>query len=129
MSADGAIPTIGELTAKVRELNRAIRALETELARAGETAADAEAVYRQSLAEAIKRLRSEGRSATESDSVARGEVAALSRDRDLWGYRVRLLYERIEDRRGERASLHRLLDVVGAGGAENTPDGTYGGAR
>jgi len=122
------VPTVATLTVKVQELNRAIRALEEDLARAGEDAASAEAVYRHGLAEAIKRLRAEGRSATESDSLARGEVVVLSRDRDLSSYRVRLLYERLEDRRGERASLHALLRVVEPV-PENVGDGSYGGAR
>jgi chromosome segregation ATPase len=114
MSADG-VPTIATLTTKVQELNRVIRALEEDLQKAGDEAADTESTYRSQLATVFRRLREEGRSATESETLARGQVVSYSRDRDAKAHKVKVLFEKIEDRRQEKASLHALLRVIGGG--------------
>jgi len=114
MSSDG-VPTIATLTTKVQELNRAIRALEVDLATKGEEAADAEGAYRAQYAYQLRQQREAGSTVAEAEAYAKAEVAVLSRARDVKAHEVKVIFEKIEDRRGERASLHRLIDAVGGG--------------
>lgn len=113
--SDNGVPTIATLTTKVQELNRAIRALEADLEKRGEEAAEAEGAYRSQLAYRYRQHRDAGEPATAAETYARADVVVLSRDRDKSAHDVRVLLEKLENRRGERASLHRLIDAVGGG--------------
>jgi chromosome segregation ATPase len=90
-----------------------IRDAEADLAIASEDAASAEAVYRKSLGERFVALRSEGAAVEAAMTQARGELFNLSRERDIAAGRARKALEVLENRRGERASLHKLVDWSG----------------
>ena len=72
--------------------------------------ADAEAAYRSALAQAYTRHRADGKGAGEADVLAKGDCASLSRERDIAAGMVRAALESLENRRGDRASLHRLVE-------------------
>jgi hypothetical protein len=75
-----------------------------------ERLADAEAAYRKGLAQAYVRHRADGKGAGEADVLSKGDCADLSRERDIAAGMVRAALEALENRRGDRASLHRLAD-------------------
>jgi conjugal transfer/entry exclusion protein len=89
---------------------RAIRNAEGACKVASDNLATAEALYRQAFAKRVAELRTAGESATAAEARTRGEVAALSRERDQASGALKLAYEVLENRRGERQSLHRLVD-------------------
>lgn len=119
MSDEGTVPTtLQPMTyrqAEERMQNKAreIRAAEKACRTASEDAAAAEALYRRSLGAKIKELRDGGAAVEAAQTQARGELFNLSRERDKAMGEVRLKYEELEDRRGERASLHKLVDWSG----------------
>jgi chromosome segregation ATPase len=94
----------------LRSITDQIRRLEDELATAIEERANAEGAYRHTYAAKLRGHREAGTTVAEAEAYARADVAVLSRDRDRAEYRIRELLERLEDRRGERHSLHRLVD-------------------
>lgn len=116
MSEDETVPTTlqpmtyQQAEDRMRGKAREIRATEKDCDKASEDAATAEAIYRKALGERFKALRDEGTAVEAASTQARGELFHLSRERDIAAARVRLAYERLEDRRGERASLHKLVD-------------------
>lgn len=116
MSDDGTVPTtLQPMTYRQAEERmqgkaREIRNAEKKCDEASEDAAAAEAVYRKALGEVVKGLRDKGTAVEAAQTQARSELFRLSRERDIAIGRVRLAYERLEDRRGERASLHKLVD-------------------
>jgi hypothetical protein len=75
-----------------------------------EKAADAESAYRKGLAQSFVRHRADGKGAGEAELLAKGDVADLTRARDINSGMVRACLEELEDRRGDRASLHRLVE-------------------
>lgn len=89
-------------------LSRQRRAAEGELAEQIDRAANAEADYRRGLAEQFVRV--EG-TAAEREAKARAAVADLSYQRDLQGGLVKACHERLHGLDGERASLHRLVEM------------------
>jgi hypothetical protein len=92
---------------------QSIRAAEKALETASEDAANAEAFYRKSLGEKFGALRSEGVAVEAAKIQAHGELFQLSKERDIAAGRARKALEVLEDRRGERASLHKLVDWSG----------------
>lgn len=89
-----------------------IRALEVQYKQAGDNATAAEADYRRQLGAAYARKRDEGKAQDEANVLARAEVVAASEERDRTAHRVKHLAEVLENRRGERASLNRLIDLL-----------------
>jgi chromosome segregation ATPase len=92
---------------------QSIRAAEKALETASEDAANAEAVYRKNLGEKFAALRSEGAAVEAAMTQARSELFQLSKERDIAAGRARKALEVLEDRRGERVSLHKLVDWSG----------------
>jgi chromosome segregation ATPase len=102
-----------ESESRMQSMARRIRIAEKALAKANEDAATSEALYRKSLGERFKQLRAEGTAVEAAMTQARGELWNLSRERDIAAGRVRLRLEQLDNRRGERASLHKLVDWSG----------------
>jgi chromosome segregation ATPase len=105
--------TYAEAERRMQGMAQRIRDAERDYERAVEDAANAEAVYRKSLGERFGALRSQGNAVEASMTQARGELFNLSRERDIAVGRVRKTLEVLEDRRGDRASLHKLVDWSG----------------
>lgn len=108
--SDAAPLTYGQAIGQLQDITRQARAAEDDYRVAVELAADAENVYRHEFAVAFRRLRGEGHAVAESETLARAECAVVRRDRDVAAGGVRLALERIENRRGERASWHRIVE-------------------
>jgi hypothetical protein len=72
--------------------------------------ADAEAVYRRQVAGKFKGYRDAGKAVEESNTMARADVALLSRERDYAADMAKLAAEEIEDARDSRRSLWRLVE-------------------
>lgn len=102
-----------ESESRMQSMARRIRIAEKALAKANEDAATSEALYRKALGEKFKQLRAEGTAVEAAMTQARGELWQLSRERDIAAGRVRLRLEQLDNRRGERASLHKLVDWSG----------------
>jgi chromosome segregation ATPase len=102
-----------EAERRMQDMAQRIRSAERDYDRAIEEAADAEAIYRKSLAERFRALREGGAAVEAAMTQARGECFNLSRERDIAVGRVRKTLEALEDRRGDRASLHKLVDWSG----------------
>ena len=117
--SDATVPTMhepmsyAECEQRMQTMAQRIRDAEKALGTASEDAANAEAVYRKSLGERFAALRSEGVAVEAAKIQAHGELFNLSRERDIAAGRVRKALEVLEDRRGERASLHKLVDWSG----------------
>jgi hypothetical protein len=94
----------------IREIARQIRTLEQELQEVGERRADAEATYRVALAGTMRKHRENGATVAEAEAFARADAAVLARARDRAELQIREILEKLEDRRGERHGLHRLID-------------------
>lgn len=108
-------PMTYEQTATLlRESGQRIRAVEEDYKHATEDAADAEALYRKSLGDAFERYRKDGKGVEESMTLARRDTFQLAKERDRAAGKARYQLERLEDRRGERASAHRLAEWSGA---------------
>ena len=86
-----------------------IREAEDDYEAASESAADAEAMYRKALATKLDEHRDAGLSVEHAMTKARADVYNLSRERDTAAGKARKCLEILEDRRGERDSLHRLV--------------------
>lgn len=115
MTATAAQPQVQPLTyaeaqERMGKATRTIRNLERAYSRAQSDYAAAESNYRQQLGEAYRRHRNAGLAQTEADVAAKAEVANLSFARDERKGEIAALAEKLEDRRGERNSLHRLVD-------------------
>ena len=93
-----------------RNMSTTIRALERELGAAMNEHADAEAGYRAQYAFKLRANREAGSTVAESEAYARAECAVLDQARIRAEHKVREVLEKLEDRRGERDSLHRLID-------------------
>jgi hypothetical protein len=93
-----------------RSITGQIRRLEDEITQAMSEHADAEAGFRAQYALKLREHRETGATVAESEAFAHAACAVLNRDRIKAEHRVRDLLERLEDRRGERHSLHRLMD-------------------
>ena len=91
-----------------------IRAAEDAVSKQIDKAAEAEAEYRRSLARKILELRTGDppRGATEAETLAKGSdiVTAYGQTRDIEHARIKWTFEVLEDRRGDRASLHKIVD-------------------
>lgn len=119
MPNEGSVPTshepmsYGDAERRMQGMAQRIRDAERAYETASEDAANAEAVYRQALGSRFKALREEGVAVEAAKIQAHGELFNLSRERDIAVGRVRKALEVLEDRRGERASLHKLVDWSG----------------
>lgn len=105
--------SFGEAEERLQNMARRIRAAEDDLDRANEDAANAEAIYRKALGERFGELRRDGAAVEAAMTQARGELYTLSRERDIAAGKARKAHEVLEDRRGDRASLHKLVDWSG----------------
>lgn len=106
--------TYDQAATAMREVGQRIRFVEDQYETAVSDAADAEALYRKSLGDKFEAYRTDGKGVEESMTLARRDVWNLSRERDKAQGKVRKCLEQIEDRRGERASVHRLVEWSGA---------------
>jgi len=93
----------------LRSITAQIRRLEDELAAAITEHADSEAAYRSQFAFQLRKHRDEGLAMEHAVAAARAEISVLDRDRIKAEHRIKLTLERLEDRRGERASLNALV--------------------
>ena len=106
-----------------------IRDAEKAYEEAVKSAADAEATYRRAVASKLDEHREAGLSVEHANAKARADCYVLSRERDFASGMVRKALEVLEDRRGERESLHRLvawshsIDIRDRNGA--LPDGNH----
>jgi hypothetical protein len=98
----------------MREAGQRIRAVEEAHKIAVSDAADAEALYRKTLGDKFEANRSDGKGVEESLMLARRDTWNLLREREKATGMVRYQLERLEDRRGERASVHKLVEWSGA---------------
>lgn len=106
-------PDLAALIEGTRAISRVIRDLEDKLHTAGETHADAEGAYRAQYGHKLRENRTNGATVAEAEAYARAACAVLERDRIKADHDFREILERLEDRRGERASLNRLIDALG----------------
>ena len=109
MSDDGML-TYDKAVEAARSITAQIRRVEDEIGQAMGEHADAEGAYRAMFGNKLREHREAGATVAESEAYARAACAVLDRDRIKAEHRVRELLERLEDRRGERHSLHRLMD-------------------
>lgn len=98
----------------LREYADRIRKLETEYKTAVEDSANAEALYRKTFGERFEHHRGEGLAVEAATVAARKDTWNLERERVKAAGAVRLALEKLEDRRGERGSLNRLVEWSGA---------------
>jgi hypothetical protein len=94
---------------RLTEMAKRIRAEEKTLRQATAEAADAESVYRRALAERLDYWREQGLAVEHAQTKAKADCFQLSNARDRAEGAVRTLLQVLEDRRGERESLHRLV--------------------
>lgn len=120
--------TYAESATALRDSSQRIRAVEETYKRAIEDASVAEALYRRTLGEKFGEYREKGMAVEAAMTQARADCWNLSRERDLANGTVRYELERLEDRRGDRASLHKLVEwsaaVVVLEGRSPNGDGT-----
>lgn len=95
---------------RLRDATRVIITAEDAYKKAIERSADAEAVYRNQLANHYQRHRKEGGAVQESELLAKADAATLSRERDYAAGVVKLCAEQLEDARDSRRSLWRLVE-------------------
>ena len=105
--------TYAQAEFRLTEMAKRIRNAENDYGTASEDAANAEGIYRRKLGDRFRELRAEGLAVEAAMTQARGELYNLSRERDTAAGRVRKALEVLEDRRGERSSLHKLVDWSG----------------
>lgn len=98
----------------MRDAGQRIRAVEDAHKIAVSDAADAEALYRKTLGDKFEEHRSGGKGVEESLTLARRDTWNLVREREKAAGMVRYQLERLDDRRGERASVHKLVEWSGA---------------
>jgi hypothetical protein len=98
----------------MREAGQRIRSVEEAHKLAIADAADAEALYRKTIGDTFETYRTGGKGVEESLILARRDTWNLLREREKATGMVRYQLERLEDRRGERASIHRLVEWSGA---------------
>jgi hypothetical protein len=91
-------------------LGQRIRAKETDYENAANDYADAEALYRKQLGERFGKYRGDGMAVEAAMTQARADCWNLSRERDRALAKSRKRLEELEDRRGDRVSLHRLVE-------------------
>jgi hypothetical protein len=99
-----------EARSAMREASRHIRDAETRHKAQIEVAADAAKDYRKGLATAYVTRRAEGKGAGEAELLAKGDAADLERVKAIQEGMVKACLEELEDRRGDRASLHKLVE-------------------
>lgn len=95
---------------KLTAATRVILDREKDYEHAVERSADAEAVYRRQLAERMKVHREDGKAVQEADTLARADVATVSRERDYAAGMLKLAGEKLDDARDSRRSLWRLIE-------------------
>jgi hypothetical protein len=110
MSDENGMLSYEKAVAAVRSISGQIRRLEDEISVAMGEHADAEAGYRAQYANKLREHRQAGATVAESEAFARAACTVPDRERIQAEHKVRELLERLEDRRGERHSLHRLMD-------------------
>jgi hypothetical protein len=98
---------------RLRDATRIVLDKEREYEHAVERAADAEAFYRSQLADHFKAHREAGKAVSEADTLARGELATASRERDYAAGMLKLAGEKLENARDSRRSLWRLIEWAG----------------
>jgi hypothetical protein len=112
---------------KLQRATRIVLDAEAAFAKAVEASAETEAYYRVQLAEAFLAHREAGAAVEAANTLARGECAAHSLQRDKAAGMLKLAGEKLEDARDSRRSLWRLVewargrDLATAGAPENVP--------
>jgi hypothetical protein len=96
--------------AKLRTATRIVLDKEVEFERVIQRSADAEAVYRSELGKRFAGYREDGKAVEESTTLARRDVATLSRERDYARDLVKVAAAKLEDARDARRSLWRLIE-------------------
>jgi hypothetical protein len=102
--------TFEQAEQRLNDARQRISDAEVDCEKAIGHAADAEAIYRQKVAERIQHYREAGRSVDESVAYARRDVIAHSRERDHAAGMLKLAHERVENARDDRRSLWRLIE-------------------
>lgn len=110
MSETNGLLTYEKAVEAARSMSTTIRALEGELSKAMDEHADAEAGYRAQYAFKLRANREAGATVAEAEAYAKAECAVFEQARIRANHRVSEVLEKLEDRRGERHSLHRLID-------------------
>jgi hypothetical protein len=110
MTFDPADWTFEGCQVKLREATSAIIAAERDYDLKAQRAADAEGAYRHQLAVKFKEHREAGMAVEAATTLARADVAVLSRERDYSRDLVKLAAEKIENARDSRRSLWRLIE-------------------
>jgi hypothetical protein len=100
----------GEARDKMRDATSAILALENEYLVAVDEAAETEAFYRLRLAEQFRAHRDAGAAVEAANIMARGDVVAESKARDVAAGKLKLAGEKLENARDTRRSLWRLVE-------------------
>jgi hypothetical protein len=95
---------------RMRKASAVVMTAENNYDLAAKRAADAEAVYRRQLAEKVRGYREAGKAVEESMTLARADVATLSRERDYARDMVKLAAEKLDDARDGRRSVWRLVE-------------------
>jgi hypothetical protein len=94
---------------RLTRVTKMLRELEREHANAIVAAAESEAVYRHEVGTAIAKYRDQGLAVDDANARARADCFVLSKERDSAAGKVRTVLEKLENRRGERESLNRLV--------------------
>jgi hypothetical protein len=105
-----ALLTPDQAVERLRQATRLVLDAEDAYERAVADSADAEAFYRKTLGDRFKEHRTAGKGVEESTTLARGECAAQSRERDHAAGILKLAAERMENARDSRRSLWRLIE-------------------
>lgn len=121
--------TYDEARTNLRQATQAIIGLEHAYEMAVERSADAEAVYRAQLAAKLQAHREGGKAVQEADTLARADVATLSRERDYAAGMLKLAHEKLDDARDSRRSLWRLIEWSARVDAARTPTSNGGPAQ
>lgn len=102
--------TIDQARAALRSATAIILGAEEAYKDAIETAADAQATFRNELGEAFTRYRKDGQGVAEAEISARAEVAIHEHERDKAAGLLKLAAEKLEDARDTRRSLWRVIE-------------------
>jgi RPA family protein len=95
---------------RMRKATAAVIDREKDYKLAIEHSADAESVYRATVAKAFEAYRKDGKAVEESTTLARRDAAVIGRERDYAAGMVKLRGEQLENARDSRRSLWRLIE-------------------
>lgn len=102
--------TYMEARTSLHRIAQQLRDGEEELEAAAQLKADAEAEWLKIYASSRLRRKAEGCGSGEAEALAKGDAADARQVLVLAEGRYKLALERLENRRGDRASMHKLAD-------------------